>query len=135
MDKAICTVQVDKGAKVSQAGDAACVNLALFKFADDTLLERGTRFSVRGPLREDQAAALAVHFDNADRDRLPNHLLPALFRRFTRGLAAARRTDLRGGYEAAQTTNAHNQAALVEADDLAINHGLIRDHLFNVFPG
>ncbi len=43
--------------------------------------------------------------------------------------------DLRRRQKAAQPANHHDQAALVEADDLAVVNAVVFQHLLHVFPG
>ena len=50
-------------------------------------------------------------------------------------MTAAHGADLRGGHKAAQPADRHDQAALVETDDLALDNGLVADHLLDVVPG
>src|ERR671913_419982 len=113
MDEAIGAVDIDEGAEIGEAGDAACIDLALFQLLDHALLDGLTGLGAGGALREDQAAAFAVDFDHADRDRLADHLLPALLRRIAGRLAATHGADLGGGNETTQSLHADDQAALV----------------------
>jgi hypothetical protein len=96
VDETIGSVDVDEGAEVCEAGDATGVGLAFFQFADDTFFQFRTGFVAGSTLREDEAAAFAVHFNDADGDRLTDHLLVALFGLVACGLRAADSADLRG---------------------------------------
>ena len=50
-------------------------------------------------------------------------------------MCAACGADLGGGNKATQVADCNDQTALVETDDLRIDHGFIGDHLLNIFPG
>jgi hypothetical protein len=135
VNEAVRAVDVDEGAEIGQTGDTASVGLANFQFGDDALFNGLAGFGAGGALRQDQAAAFAVHFHDANGDRVADHFCPALFGRIAGRHGATRGADLRGRHKAAQSANGDDQAALVEASYFAFNDFFLGKHALHVFPG
>src|SRR5271157_3650278 len=87
--EAIRPVDIDKGTEIGQAGYPPGADLAFVQFLNHALLDRLACLAGSSPFREDQAAAFAVHFDDADGDRLADHFAVALVWGFSGHLHAA----------------------------------------------
>ena len=65
--QAISAADVDESAKFSQAGNTPGADIAFVQVVDDAFLEGFAGFGGSLAFGEDQAAAFAVHFDDAER--------------------------------------------------------------------
>src|SRR5215204_6528056 len=100
MHKTICTIHVDEGAEVSEAGNPTGIDLALLKLIQHAFFERLAGFGAGSALRKNKTTAFAIHFNDANSNGLPHHFLPALFRSIASSLGPAQGTDLRGRHKA-----------------------------------
>ncbi len=94
MDKPIGSVDVDKDAEISQAGDAAGADIAFGEFVDNAFLDALAGFGVGLAFGKDEAAAFAVDLDDANVNFLANHFAPALLGGIPGHLGTARQADL-----------------------------------------
>ena len=127
-------VDVDEGAKIGQAGNLAGIDFTFLQGLDDAFLDGLAGFAGGGALGQDQPAALAVDFDDADRDRLADHAGVAGVGCVTGNAHAAGDAQLGGGHEAAQTVDGDDDTALVEAVDLAVKGRAFFEHLLDIRP-
>ena len=101
VDQAVGPAEIDEGAELGQAAHGALAHLADLDLVQQLLAMLALPAAAGGPLRHDQAAALAVDFDDLDRDGLADEggqVRLALFRRHL----ARERGQVRRRHEAAQ---------------------------------
>src|SRR5262252_9381877 len=128
VDQPIGAAEVDEGAKVGQARDAAMADLAGLQLGQQAILLLRTALLGRGALREDQPIAAAIHLDDLEVQRLAAHR-PQLFFDLVLGAASSELDDLAQRDEAAHAVYRDDQPTLVVVDHVA------GDDLFGVLLG
>ena len=83
MDQAICSANVDKSAKICEAGDTTLANFAFGEFFQDLVANLIASFGAGCALAKDQAMAFPVDFDNTNRDGITDKALVFGFGGFT----------------------------------------------------
>src|SRR5688572_19861268 len=118
MDQAISTTQIDEGAEVGEARDAAMANLAGLQLGEQPILLLGASLLSGRALRQDEPVAAAVHLDDLEIQGLAAHRAQ-LFLDLVLATTATQLDDLRQRHETAHAVDRDDQATLVVVDDFA----------------
>ncbi len=134
VDQPIGALDVDERAEIGQAGDPPCAHIAFFQLVEQAFLEGIAGLFEGGALGKNQPAAFPINLNHPYRDRLFDHLSPALFRGAARSVHAAQHANLRSGYKTAQVTQRHQQAAFVVAADMPFVNLVRFEEFFSLLP-
>ncbi len=133
MYQTVGTAQIDEGAEIGDAGNAAGPCLTLCQLVHHSIALLVLPGAQGASLREDQAPALPVDLDDPGSYLLPDHRFQALSP-LLRGEAPGHSGDLRRGYEASQLAEGDDEAAPVAADHFGLPELLVLHHLLGVDP-
>ncbi len=132
VNQPVHTLNVDKGAKISQAADVAGDPIPHFQILDELFLDRLPGFPDGVPFREDQALAGAVHFNDFQGDGFSYRLLPALLRGFA--FLLPENADQRAGHKSAQFSYGDQQPPFVKSFHHGVQGFPALQHLLHPLP-
>src|SRR6185295_458295 len=116
MGETVRATEIDEHAETADAGDASLANFAFLEFGEKAILLLRSPLLERRALRQDDAVAAAVDLDDLEAQLLA-------YRRCEAALAfdvGPDADDLRERHEGVDAFDVHEQPALVEAGDLAV---------------
>ncbi len=133
MDQAISPAQVHESAEIGDAGDLTMSCLPLSQFFYNPLALQFLPGTESLPLGKNQAAAMAVHFNDLEPYPPPDHSFQALAALlFSQTLGQPH--DLRGRDKATNLTKLNYDTTAVVTGDLPLVEFVVSHHLLSLGP-